>query len=88
MPGARVEVVNIATPFELSDELPIEVVPSRKVTVPVGIPDVLEVTVAVKVTGCPTGTGFAEEPSAVVVVAEDTICVNSTVCGWKLVSPE
>lgn len=43
--------------------------PSLKVTVPVGIPPVCPVTVAVKVTDAPKAEGFADALSAVVVVA-------------------
>jgi hypothetical protein len=45
------------------------VVPSLKVTVPVGVPEPCGVTVAVKVTGCPKTDGLTDEVTAVVVVA-------------------
>jgi hypothetical protein len=45
------------------------VVPSLKVTVPVGLPEPCGVMVAVKVTCCPGVEGFAEAVTAVVVVA-------------------
>ena len=48
LPTASVEVVKFATPL-LSVPLPIVLLPSMKVTVPVGVPPVPE-TVAVKVT--------------------------------------
>jgi len=44
--------------------LPIEVAPSKKITVPVGVPAVL-VTVAVNVTVCPAVDGFSEEATTV-----------------------
>jgi hypothetical protein len=42
-------------------------VPSRKVTVPVGVPEVLDVIVAVKVTGAPLEAEGAELSNAAVV---------------------
>lgn len=50
VPAVRVEVENAATPVPLTLELPICVVPSRKLTVPVGRPEVPGVTVAVSMT--------------------------------------
>jgi hypothetical protein len=41
-----VDVENVATPLPFTDEEPSVVVPSLKVTVPVGCPVVFEVTVA------------------------------------------
>jgi hypothetical protein len=53
--------VKVATPVELTVPDPIEVPPSKKVTVPVsGAPLLGETTLAVKVTGCPTTWGLAE----------------------------
>lgn len=48
------DVVNVATP-PLKIPVPIDVEPTEKVTVPVGVPlpGALAVTVAVKVTACP-----------------------------------
>src|SRR6516164_7164382 len=55
---ARAEVVNVAAQL-LSVPVPSVIVPSLKVTVPVGVP--LEtVTVAVKVTAWPLSDGFRE----------------------------
>ena len=48
---------------------PISVAPSKNVTVPVIVPAVPDVTVAVKVMLCPTVDGFREETVAVVVEA-------------------
>ena len=53
------------------------VVPSKNVTVPVGVPEAV-VTVAVKVTLCPNVDGLSDEVTVVVVVAGGgafTICV-------------
>lgn len=52
VPTDRVEVERFACP-PLSAAVPSVVAPSRKVTVPVGVPLVFEATVAVKVTDCP-----------------------------------
>ena len=48
VPAARADVDSDATPL-LKLELPIELVPSRKVTVPVGMPEFPDVTFAVSV---------------------------------------
>ena len=64
--AVRDDVVNVACLLPLRVPLPIVVVPSRKLTVPDGVPEPL-VTVAVNVTDCPAVDGFAEEVSAVVV---------------------
>jgi hypothetical protein len=82
------DVDKVATPLPLSAELPIVVAPSRNVTVPVGVPVVVELTVAVRVTDCPSPDGLAEEISKVVLPAICTVCVSTTVCGWNLLSPE
>src|SRR5438876_3033471 len=57
-------------------QLVMAVLPSLKVTFPVGVPEpgLLAVTVAVKVTDCPNTDGLAEEP-ADVVVPYFTVCV-------------
>ena len=52
MPTASVDVVKVATALLFSVPVPSVVVPSRKVTVPVGVP-VLAANVAVNVTGVP-----------------------------------
>ena len=69
VPRPSVEIVNPLTPLPFSAELPSKVVPSKKVTVPVGVPVALGLTVAVKVTGCPSPEEFAEDDSAVLVPA-------------------
>ena len=61
----RDDVENVATPPALRVPVPIVVAPSRKVTVPVGVPPG-PVTVAVKVTDWPKVEGFGvdgDEPS-------------------------
>jgi hypothetical protein len=71
------DVVNVATPLVVVP-VPIAVVPSKKVTgSPSGIVPWFGVTVAVKVTGCPTNEG---DPDVVNTVFEGTpllICSTS-----------
>ena len=47
---------------------PINVAPSRKFTVPAGVPEA-ELTVALSVTDCPNVEGFSEDANVVVVAA-------------------
>ena len=72
------EVVKVAWP-PLSAPVPSVVVPSLKVTVPVGVPapGATAVTVAVKVTAWPNTEGLAKEASAVVVSALFTVWVRA-----------
>ena len=65
-PAANADVWNIALPL-LSVPIPSVVVPSRNVTVPVGVPEFAD-TVPVKVTPCPTSTVAAEEVTVEVVL--------------------
>ena len=67
LPIVSADVENAACP-PLSVRVPRIVVPSLKVTAPIGTPP-LEVTVAVNVTFAPKADGFAEDESTVVVVA-------------------
>src|SRR5262249_4814662 len=60
------DTVSLAWPLALTDTMPSTVLPSRKVTVPVGTPP-WEVTVAVSVSACPT-TAVAVDVCSVVVV--------------------
>jgi hypothetical protein len=66
-PAARVLVVKIATPLVRVAE-PMLAEPSRKVTLPVGVPAV-EVTLAVSVTAAPAATGLGAAVSTVEVGA-------------------
>lgn len=54
-----------------NEQLPITVAPSRKFTVPAGLPapGLTTLTVAVKVTLCPKTEGFTDEARAVLVLA-------------------
>ncbi len=49
--------------------VPIDMVPFLNVTVPLGMPDVAGLTVAVNVTGAPKAAGLAEEARLVEVAA-------------------
>lgn len=73
-PTASAEVVNAAAPVESSVAVPMVDAPSRKVTAPVGVPEVA-LTAAVKVTACPKTVGFLEEDTAVVTLAVFTVSV-------------
>lgn len=72
VPTAREEVVSEAVPVESSVAVPRFDAPSRKVTVPVGVPEVA-LTAAVKVTACPKTVGFLEEITAAVAPAVFTV---------------
>ena len=67
-PTDRLEEAKVATPEPFKVLVPMEVAPSLKVTVPVGVPPVLA-TVAVKVTEAPKVEGFRELASEVVLDA-------------------
>ena len=62
------DVVYVAVPLERVP-VPSVAAPSLKVTVPVGVPDVDGVTVAVKVTDAPNVDGFKLDDTDVVVDA-------------------
>jgi len=63
-PTASADVENAAMPPGSRVAVPRVVLPSRKVTVPVGVP-VVPVTVAVKVTESPKVDGFFDDDTAV-----------------------
>src|SRR5581483_11874078 len=89
LPAASVEVVNVAVPL-FSVTVPRLVLPSRKVTFPVGVPapGATALTVAVKVTAWPNADGLTEDVTVVVVLAWLTVCVSvAEVLVVKLVSP-
>lgn len=69
VPTVSVEVVNVATAPLVKARVPSEAVPSRNVTIPVGIPEVEEVTVAVNVTGLSLDAEMEELTNATVVGA-------------------
>ena len=86
LPTASVEVVKVATPLLSVTLPPSEVLPSVKVTVPVGVPPGPD-TVAVNVTGCPNVLEGDDEVSAVVDVAWLTVSLSETLLEAKLLSP-
>jgi hypothetical protein len=67
----------------------IDVPPTLKFTVPVGVPDPLPVTVtlAVSVTDWPNTDGFVPEATVVDVLAWPTVCASVPVLVLKFVSP-
>ena len=86
VPAVENEVVNVATP-ELTVPVPIEVVPSRKVTVPVAVEGE---TVAVRVTLTPVATEVGEAVNEVVVAVfvEVTVMLTAVeVLAAKVVEP-
>jgi hypothetical protein len=77
VPTASVDVVKEAAPLVFSVAVPRETVPSRKATVPVGVPELADEIVAVKVTGAPLDVEGAELSKAVVVAAAAVECMVS-----------
>ena len=89
LPIASDEVVNVAVPPKTL-AVPKVAAPSRKVAVPVGVPEpgATGLTVAEKITDCPNTDGLAEETTEVVVDDWLTISVNAAdVLARKFVSP-
>jgi hypothetical protein len=72
-PVVSKDVVTLAVP-PLSAVVPKTIAPDLNVTDPVGVPVVEDVTVAVKVTACPTDDGFCDDANAVFVAALFTVC--------------
>ena len=72
---ASAEGVNVACPVPSRVPVPIVVVPSLKLTEPVGMPEYSGITVAVNVTEAFRIDGFAEEVTAAVVAACVTVSV-------------
>ena len=72
MPTVRVAIADSATP-PARGTLPRGIVPSRKVTVPVAVPETCGTTLALKVTDSPGTEGFADETKVMVVVAGVTL---------------
>jgi hypothetical protein len=79
VPTASVVVVKVATPlpFSVTAPVPNAVVPLKNVTVPVGVPPAVLVTVAVNVTDWPTTSGLREEATAVALGLPVTTCVTA-----------
>jgi hypothetical protein len=74
-PTASVEIVNCALLLKSVAE-PKELVPSRKVIVPVALPLYAGATLAVKVSDWPKAPGLALEETVAVVEAWFTVSVN------------
>jgi hypothetical protein len=88
VPETSAEVEREAWPVAFSVPLPMEVVPSKKITVPVGVPPV-PLTVAVNVIDCPAVDGFSEDSSDVLVGVPVTCCASAADrLLAKLASPE
>ena len=73
----KVAVVKVATALAFSATVPSVLLPSRKVTLPVGVPPE-SLTTAVKVTLWPNADGLFEEISAVVTSCEVTMRIVLT----------
>ena len=91
MPKASAVVENVATP-RLRFPVPMELPPSRNVTVPVGVPDpgATGETAAVKVTNSPNEDEFCEDVTVVAVSDLATTCgfpVSEPVLPVKFASP-
>jgi hypothetical protein len=69
VPTVSEEVEKVATPLLFTELAPSAVVPSQKVTVPVGapVPGAIALTVAVSVTVAPRTEGFTSAVSAIAV---------------------
>jgi len=80
-------VENVATPEAFNAPVPRTVAPSLKVTVPVGVPGAVDVTVAVNVTDWPAVDGFSEDATAVAVVPLTTCVTTEDVLDAKVASP-
>jgi hypothetical protein len=76
-PTVRVDVVKVATSLPFRVPLPRVVVPSRKVSVPVGVPEVLDVIVAVNVTRAPLDAEAAELTNTALVAANAMVSVTA-----------
>lgn len=77
VPTVSVDVVNVATPVLFNAPVPSVVVPSRNVTIPVGMPEVLDVIVAVNVTGAPLDAETVELTKVAAVAAFAMVSVTA-----------
>jgi hypothetical protein len=88
VPTVSVDVVKLATPLPFNVPAPSAVVPSRKVSVPLGVPALLDVIVAVNVTGAPLVAEAPELTTTAVVAAGVMVCVTAgELLAVKLESP-
>jgi len=87
LPAESAAAVKAAVPEPLTVVVPSDVVPSKKVTVPVGVPAEL-MTDAVKVTELAKTLGLLFEATAVALAALFTVCASALlVDALKLASP-
>jgi hypothetical protein len=88
VPTVSVEVVKVATPLPFNVPAPSAVIPSRNVSVPLGVPGLLDVIVAVNVTGAPLDAEAPELTSTAVVAAGVMVSVTAVeLLAVKLESP-
>src|SRR5688572_31266336 len=89
-PTVNADVFIVATPTLKATGAPTGVPLSRNCTVPLGVPapGATALTVAVKVTACPTTDGLTDEVTAVVVLALITVWMTLPALARKLPSPE
>jgi len=77
VPTVSVDVVKVATALPFRVPVPSVIGPSRKVTVLVGVPEVLDVIAAVNVTGAPLDAEAAELTNTAVVAANPMVSVTA-----------
>jgi hypothetical protein len=77
IPNGRVEVVNVATPEEITVPIPSNVEPLKKLTVPSVLPVGAGATVAVKVSLCPSTGGFGARITVVAVATSATVSITA-----------
>lgn len=87
LPSVRVVVANVAMLEAFSALVPNVAAPSRNVIIPVGVPAVLDVTVAVNVTDCPNVAEFSDDATVVAEVALTVWLSAVDVLPLKLASP-
>jgi hypothetical protein len=76
LPGVRAVVVRVALPLLSRGAVPRTVEPSWNVTVPVGVPAPLDVTVVLRTTGWPGADWLDDEVSEVVLELVGTLQVS------------
>jgi hypothetical protein len=86
VPTVSVEVVKVATALLLSTPVPSVAAPSRKVTLPVGVPEPLDVMVAVNVSGLPLVAEAVEATIVAVVAAAATEVMVSVIAADVLLA--
>lgn len=84
IPCIKVVVESAELPAMIVTGAPICVAPSKNVSVPVSVPAVAEVDVAMNMTFCPTVAGFTEETTVVVVAAVAVALIVCVIAGEVL----